>query len=1068
MKTFPAACLAALLALSAGSLAQTSAPATATAPSAPGVPDVVLSRLRSQYLSEDDRTPGVSEADKIRRYEAMLREGAWAEKQYPRAADLYRVREWMLAAAKGLATLEGTAEARRQLMEIIERQAADAAAPAEARLPADLMLWRVRLDQFGDSPAETAEEIELFLERYARTPAAARSLMGAVELSKATGAKYITQRCLRQLGRHFSEPGVAEYLEAAGLNPHHGRLMPARLTKLDGSTMSLPRDTMGKVTVLHFWSMERSGLAARRGPAGAMKLSYEKLRSLGVEFVGVNLDTDVAKVRRFVEAEGMSWPQSCSGLGANDPVFRRYRVPVLPAWWVIGPDGRAISNSYTQGDHSLEWTAWGGGFAGHVENVLSQMQEAIARAPYYRSGEFLLDVPEVFPQTAPAAGDIPAEELAAIREKLFLPPSLGLWPKEKAGLLRQALQAARAAEREHPAAANLALARNWAMVAAKWLAHETGDAACAAEAKKIADAIVASGAAGRDRLLAEYVRLSADLAAAGEAAKAAERIGALRRAYAGGAVEWAADILGAMLAIECGEEETRIAVVRDLYEHAAAQPKVRGFLRDYCNAHVDARSSYFQYWPIGLMAAGGEPPATDPFVPRTVLPLLRGGTLRLGEDTRGKAVVIQFWSAAHPPLSMATICGNRKRPGELVADADVISVAVNLDTARADAERFAVGDDASVKWVQVFSGKGHDDPLARELDVYHLPRTVVLDTQGAIFRWGCPVLLGESAQQAARPPPVAPASLPPPPPGDVTTAPADALPKTLSLELGGRLAMELALVPAADFRMGPYGEGRRYGDDTRLRVVTITRPFYMGVCPVTRAQFAAFVKDSGYTSEAQREGWAYTWTGGRWTKTDGACWEKPGFEQDGNHPAVCVTYADATEFCKWLARRSGRAVRVPTEAQWELACRGRTTSVYLWGNDPNGGEGWCNGADASRREMGKTCPAEAGRPLFAWNDGYAFTSPVGRFKPNENGLYDMLGNVWEWTSDWFDQGFEYSHQWRQVRYDPAGPSSGSYKAVRGGSWQGGPQDCRSAARRPEPPAAKMNMVGFRVCADAPR
>jgi formylglycine-generating enzyme required for sulfatase activity len=1024
-----------------------------------------LERLRAQYIPEDAKDAEVSDRDRIRRYQSILREGAWAERQYPTAPNLYQVRALMMAAAKGLVTLESSAEARQSLVDIASRLAGSEA-PAEARLPAEMILFRVRLEELGDAPAEAAEEIALFARRYDGTPAQPQALMAAYELGQIASARTGRKEYLNRLmQKHYREPGVAEFLEAHGMRPYLGRLLSAALTKLDGTPLALPRDTMGKFIVLHFWTMARPELVTKRSLAGAMAPAYGKLRQSNVEFIGVNLDTDPAKVRQFAEERAFPWPQTCSGLGPADPLFRRCRVPVLPAWWLIAPDGRVLSNSYSQGDHTQDWA----GFGGHVENMVGSLSEMAARGPYYRSGEFLIGVAPILPAVGASAGpgltDVPEDRLFGLREKVFLPPSLGLSHEEKAKSLRLGMQLARAAERDHPQAGNLTVVRNWALVAARWLGAEAADSAAADEGRKLAAAVMARGAKDGSDLLADYVLTSAELAQA-LADKAGERIESFRRRYAHTGVNWAADVLAVVLAIECGDEDARVATVRSSFQHAPAQPKVRGFLRDYVRAPVDSRASPFQYWPVETLAAGGVTAPVEPAVPKMTLPLLNGGALRLGDETRGRAVVIQFWSSARPPVPLSAICGRRGKPGEPLQDGGALTVAVNLDASRAAAERFAPGDGTPVKWLQVFSGKGWDDPLARELDIYDLPRALVLDTTGAVYRWGTPTHLGDAAQRAATPPQTFPVTPPPPSTTPAANAPpavpVEEPPKELRLDLGGQVAVKLTLIAPGPFRMGPSGyEVRQYDDEPANRLVILTKPYYMALHPITRGQFAAFAKDAKYTTEAEREGWSLAWGGSRWDKVAGASWRKPGFDQDDDHPVVCVTFNDATEFCGWLSRRCGKTVQVPTEAQWEYACRAGCGAIYPWGDDPDAGAGWCNAANAT------VAGASPRRSAFGFDDGYPFTSPVGKFKPNAFGLYDMIGNVWEWTPDWFDKGLYWSHEWRANRYDPAGPSAGSHKAVKGGSWQDGPDQCRSAARRPQAPVSRLNTLGFRIAITLP-
>jgi formylglycine-generating enzyme required for sulfatase activity len=173
-----------------------------------------------------------------------------------------------------------------------------------------------------------------------------------------------------------------------------------------------------------------------------------------------------------------------------------------------------------------------------------------------------------------------------------------------------------------------------------------------------------------------------------------------------------------------------------------------------------------------------------------------------------------------------------------------------------------------------------------------------------------------------------------------------------------------------------------------------------------------------------------------------------------------VSWNDAQAFCTWLAKRTGRTIRLPTEAQWEYACRAGSTTHWSWGDDPAGGKGKCNAAD-------KTGKARFRRwRVFNWADGHVFTCPVGTYQPNAFGLYDMHGNVWEWCRDWYRRSYASAGQ-----TDPKGryaDRSGPPRVVRGGSWMSTPGRCRSASRAACGPLGSPCdfIIGFRVAADA--
>ncbi len=282
--------------------------------------------------------------------------------------------------------------------------------------------------------------------------------------------------------------------------------------------------------------------------------------------------------------------------------------------------------------------------------------------------------------------------------------------------------------------------------------------------------------------------------------------------------------------------------------------------------------------------------------------------------------------------------------------------------------------------------------------------------------------------------------------------------KELIVELGGGVKLTMVLIPEGEFTMGSaesaeataaffrksYGDPRTadaFNREHPQHRVRITQPFYLGMYHVTRGQFRQFVADTGYRTEMENDLTAsYGWN--REKKAfdfhKDYCWRNPGFEQTDDHPVVNVSWKDAVAFCDWMSRKERRQYRLPTEAEWEYACRAGTTTRYHCGDDPETLVTVANvGDEAYRRNF----PDQ--NHMISASDGYVFTSPVGCFKPNAAGLYDMHGNAWQWCSDFC--GREYCTD--SCALDPTGPESGSGHVLRGGCWFEDPSRCRSAYRR---------------------
>jgi formylglycine-generating enzyme required for sulfatase activity/tRNA A-37 threonylcarbamoyl transferase component Bud32 len=240
--------------------------------------------------------------------------------------------------------------------------------------------------------------------------------------------------------------------------------------------------------------------------------------------------------------------------------------------------------------------------------------------------------------------------------------------------------------------------------------------------------------------------------------------------------------------------------------------------------------------------------------------------------------------------------------------------------------------------------------------------------------------------------------------------------------LTNSIGMKLALMPVGSIKMGSPINERGRGRDEDEHDVAVTRPFYLGVSKVTVREFKAFVEATGYLTEAEktREGAARPFPDGKWRLDPKTNWRNPGFAQTDDHPVVGVSWKDAKAFCDWLSKKEGKRYRLPTEAEWEFACRAGTRGRFFFGND------------AKLLDE------------YAWYfpNSNKTTHPVGQKKPNPRGLFDVHGNAFEMVMDRYDPDY-YK---RSPKDDPPGPLEGNRAVLRGGGFNSRPDLCRSAKR----------------------
>jgi formylglycine-generating enzyme required for sulfatase activity len=299
------------------------------------------------------------------------------------------------------------------------------------------------------------------------------------------------------------------------------------------------------------------------------------------------------------------------------------------------------------------------------------------------------------------------------------------------------------------------------------------------------------------------------------------------------------------------------------------------------------------------------------------------------------------------------------------------------------------------------------------------------------------------------------------------------------------LGMQFVQVPAGEFLMGsdetpdslardfPGYETARFlklNDEEPVHRVRISRPFWLGRHEVTVGQFRQFLAASGYVPESIADGsGAYGYNAnydpattirrdafeGRDPKYS---WANPGFPQTDEQPVVNVTWHDAQALAAWLSSKENRRYRLPTEAEWEYACRAGSQGRYSHGDSPQRLAAVANTFDA---EAARYWPQWAGFAVDG-RDGFAFTAPVGSFPANAFGLHDMVGNVWEWVADWHDENW-YA---RSPATDPQGPQSGTVKVRRGGSWHTWPLYARCAFRNWNTPQTRYTLLGIRLMVEA--
>jgi len=282
-----------------------------------------------------------------------------------------------------------------------------------------------------------------------------------------------------------------------------------------------------------------------------------------------------------------------------------------------------------------------------------------------------------------------------------------------------------------------------------------------------------------------------------------------------------------------------------------------------------------------------------------------------------------------------------------------------------------------------------------------------------------------------------------------------ALAQTCRTEAGQ--APTMVVIKPGQFQMGS-ADGD--ADEQPVHAVTIPKPFAISRCEITVGQFRQFVEDAHYQTTAEKSGKGCNiWNVERKEaeQLPDRNWKNPGFKQSDDHPVVCVSWDDAQAYVKWLSHRTGAAYRLPTEAEWEYAARAGTATARYYQDDLQ-----CDYANGLGQE-GKSI-ADSGWVLAECSDDHVYTAPVASYAENHFGLFDMLGNVWEWTQDCrhgnYNNGPGDGSAWLEKDSGDCGR-----RVVRGGSWIDRPQFVRSAVRDWGNSGAANGGLGFRIARD---
>lgn len=256
----------------------------------------------------------------------------------------------------------------------------------------------------------------------------------------------------------------------------------------------------------------------------------------------------------------------------------------------------------------------------------------------------------------------------------------------------------------------------------------------------------------------------------------------------------------------------------------------------------------------------------------------------------------------------------------------------------------------------------------------------------------------------------------------------------------------------------------RGNDETRHQVWV--SDFSLSRYAVTVAEFRRFAEACGYLTDVSKGLFHFIHRHDEEKAEEGVNWFKGAsgkvrHQSEDNHPVLHVSWHDAVAYCQWLTEKTGKVFRLPTEAEWEYACRAETTTPFHSGEKLETGQANYKVGNPYHKHQNEVYQQNTGA-VHRFVPNEQNTVAVNSFVPNAWGLYNMHGNVWEWCSDWYGASYYNECKSKGTVANPAGPATGLVRVLRGGGWNCEPRLCRSAYRYNTRPYLRKNFVGFRL------